>query len=55
MGAGGDGPLGGMAGMEPHHMNGSLGIGISSLYSMCRIDTKSPVIILQCVPSFRVR
>lgn len=25
MGAGGDGPLGGMAGMEPHHMNGSLG------------------------------
>uniref|UniRef100_A0A665TG09 Si:ch211-130m23.3 n=1 Tax=Echeneis naucrates TaxID=173247 RepID=A0A665TG09_ECHNA len=27
MGAGGDGPLGGMAGMEPHHMNGSLGSG----------------------------
>lgn len=25
MGAGSDGPLGGMAGMEPHHMNGSLG------------------------------
>lgn len=25
MGAGADGPLGGMAGMEPHHMNGSLG------------------------------
>lgn len=25
MGAGGDGPLGGMAGMEPHHMNGSIG------------------------------
>ncbi|CAG07886.1 unnamed protein product, partial [Tetraodon nigroviridis] len=25
MGAGGDGPLGGMAGMEPHHINGSLG------------------------------
>ncbi len=25
MGSGGDGPLGGMAGMEPHHMNGSLG------------------------------
>lgn len=30
MGAGGDGPLGGMAGMEPHHMNGSLGTGIRS-------------------------
>uniref|UniRef100_A0A8D3CKQ5 Single stranded DNA binding protein 2a n=1 Tax=Scophthalmus maximus TaxID=52904 RepID=A0A8D3CKQ5_SCOMX len=27
MGASGDGPLGGMAGMEPHHMNGSLGSG----------------------------
>uniref|UniRef100_A0A3B5B464 Single stranded DNA binding protein 2 n=1 Tax=Stegastes partitus TaxID=144197 RepID=A0A3B5B464_9TELE len=27
MGAGSDGPLGGMAGMEPHHMNGSLGSG----------------------------
>uniref|UniRef100_A0A674PLX0 Single stranded DNA binding protein 2a n=1 Tax=Takifugu rubripes TaxID=31033 RepID=A0A674PLX0_TAKRU len=27
MGAGGDGPLGGMAGMEPHHINGSLGSG----------------------------
>uniref|UniRef100_A0A8C3AL82 Single stranded DNA binding protein 2a n=1 Tax=Cyclopterus lumpus TaxID=8103 RepID=A0A8C3AL82_CYCLU len=27
MGSGGDGPLGGMAGMEPHHMNGSLGSG----------------------------
>uniref|UniRef100_A0A3B4WMW4 Single stranded DNA binding protein 2a n=1 Tax=Seriola lalandi dorsalis TaxID=1841481 RepID=A0A3B4WMW4_SERLL len=27
MSAGGDGPLGGMAGMEPHHMNGSLGSG----------------------------
>ncbi|XP_056143650.1 single-stranded DNA-binding protein 2 isoform X1 [Lampris incognitus] len=27
MGPGGDGPLGGMAGMEPHHMNGSLGSG----------------------------
>lgn len=39
MGAGGDGPLGGMAGMEPHHMNGSLGTGISSLYSICRIET----------------
>lgn len=25
MGPGGDGPMGGMAGMEPHHMNGSLG------------------------------
>lgn len=40
MGAGGDGPLGGMAGMEPHHMNGSLGTGISS---SCCIDTKSLV------------
>uniref|UniRef100_A0AAX7UZ82 LisH domain-containing protein n=1 Tax=Astatotilapia calliptera TaxID=8154 RepID=A0AAX7UZ82_ASTCA len=27
MGGGSDGPLGGMAGMEPHHMNGSLGSG----------------------------
>uniref|UniRef100_A0A673CDP9 Single-stranded DNA-binding protein 2 n=1 Tax=Sphaeramia orbicularis TaxID=375764 RepID=A0A673CDP9_9TELE len=27
MGAGGDGPLGGMAGMESHHLNGSLGSG----------------------------
>ncbi|XP_064867720.1 single-stranded DNA-binding protein 2-like isoform X2 [Oncorhynchus nerka] len=27
MGAGADGPMGGMAGMEPHHMNGSLGSG----------------------------
>lgn len=44
MGAGGDGPLGGMAGMEPHHMNGSLGTGTSSLYSMCYIDTTSLVI-----------
>lgn len=25
MGPGGEGPMGGMAGMEPHHMNGSLG------------------------------
>ncbi|XP_067290224.1 single-stranded DNA-binding protein 2 isoform X4 [Pseudorasbora parva] len=25
IGPGGDGPMGGMAGMEPHHMNGSLG------------------------------
>lgn len=25
MGPGSDGPLGAMAGMEPHHMNGSLG------------------------------
>lgn len=25
MGPGSDGPMGGMAGMEPHHMNGSLG------------------------------
>uniref|UniRef100_A0A8C9XPX4 Single stranded DNA binding protein 2a n=1 Tax=Sander lucioperca TaxID=283035 RepID=A0A8C9XPX4_SANLU len=33
MGAGGDGPLGGMAGMEPHHMNGSLGTGTSSFMS----------------------
>uniref|UniRef100_A0A3Q3J627 Uncharacterized protein n=1 Tax=Monopterus albus TaxID=43700 RepID=A0A3Q3J627_MONAL len=33
MGAGGDGPLGGIAGMEPHHMNGSLGTGTSSLYN----------------------
>uniref|UniRef100_A0A7N6FD08 LisH domain-containing protein n=1 Tax=Anabas testudineus TaxID=64144 RepID=A0A7N6FD08_ANATE len=32
MGAGGDGPLGGMAGMEPHHMNGSIGTGINSYY-----------------------
>lgn len=31
MGAGGDGPLGGMAGMEPHHMNGSLGTATCSL------------------------
>lgn len=41
MGAGGDGPLGGMAGMEPHHMNGSLGTGISSLHSFYCIDSKS--------------
>uniref|UniRef100_A0A8C7ITJ6 Single stranded DNA binding protein 2a n=1 Tax=Oncorhynchus kisutch TaxID=8019 RepID=A0A8C7ITJ6_ONCKI len=27
MGPGADGPMGGMAGMEPHHMNGSLGSG----------------------------
>uniref|UniRef100_A0A3Q3FSR2 Single stranded DNA binding protein 2a n=1 Tax=Kryptolebias marmoratus TaxID=37003 RepID=A0A3Q3FSR2_KRYMA len=27
MGAGSEGPLGGMAGMEPHHMNGSIGSG----------------------------
>ncbi|MBN3317599.1 SSBP2 protein, partial [Atractosteus spatula] len=27
MGPGSDGPIGGMAGMEPHHMNGSLGSG----------------------------
>uniref|UniRef100_A0A6I8NWV1 Single stranded DNA binding protein 3 n=1 Tax=Ornithorhynchus anatinus TaxID=9258 RepID=A0A6I8NWV1_ORNAN len=27
MGPGSDGPMGGMAGMEPHHMNGSLGSG----------------------------
>lgn len=27
MGPGGEGPMGGMAGMEPHHMNGSLGSG----------------------------
>lgn len=27
MGPGSDGPLGAMAGMEPHHMNGSLGSG----------------------------
>uniref|UniRef100_A0A3Q2GQX3 Single stranded DNA binding protein 2a n=1 Tax=Cyprinodon variegatus TaxID=28743 RepID=A0A3Q2GQX3_CYPVA len=27
MGGGSDGPLGGLAGMEPHHMNGSLGSG----------------------------
>uniref|UniRef100_A0A8C3AKM5 Single stranded DNA binding protein 2a n=1 Tax=Cyclopterus lumpus TaxID=8103 RepID=A0A8C3AKM5_CYCLU len=33
MGSGGDGPLGGMAGMEPHHMNGSLGTGTSSFMS----------------------
>ena len=32
MGAGGDGPLGGMAGMEPHHMNGSLGTAISHFF-----------------------
>uniref|UniRef100_A0A7N8YM04 Single stranded DNA binding protein 2a n=1 Tax=Mastacembelus armatus TaxID=205130 RepID=A0A7N8YM04_9TELE len=32
MGAGGDGPLGGMAGMEPHHMNGSLGTGTTVFY-----------------------
>lgn len=25
LGAGGEGPLGGLAGLEPHHMNGSLG------------------------------
>lgn len=25
MGPGSDGPMGGMGGMEPHHMNGSLG------------------------------
>lgn len=45
MGAGGDGPLGGMAGMEPHHMNGSLGTGTSNLYSMCCIDTNSLVMV----------
>uniref|UniRef100_A0A3P9N8F8 Single stranded DNA binding protein 2a n=1 Tax=Poecilia reticulata TaxID=8081 RepID=A0A3P9N8F8_POERE len=33
MGGGSDGPLGGMAGMEPHHMNGSLGKRTSSLYN----------------------
>ncbi|XP_074077465.1 single-stranded DNA-binding protein 3 isoform X2 [Macrotis lagotis] len=27
MGPGSDGPMGGMSGMEPHHMNGSLGSG----------------------------
>eukprot|EP00069_Balaena_mysticetus_P000910 bmy_14863T0 len=27
MGPGSDGPMGGMGGMEPHHMNGSLGSG----------------------------
>lgn len=36
MGAGGDGPLGGMAGMEPHHMNGSLGKGTApKQYHQC--------------------
>ncbi|XP_078106662.1 single-stranded DNA-binding protein 2 isoform X4 [Sander vitreus] len=39
MGAGGDGPLGGMAGMEPHHMNGSLGTGTSSLYRSGDMDS----------------
>lgn len=50
MGAGGDGPLGGMAGMEPHHMNGSLGTGINSLYSICCIDTKSLVMFFLYLP-----
>uniref|UniRef100_A0A672R041 Single-stranded DNA-binding protein 2-like n=1 Tax=Sinocyclocheilus grahami TaxID=75366 RepID=A0A672R041_SINGR len=30
IGPGGDGPMGGMAGMEPHHMNGSLGKSFSN-------------------------
>lgn len=34
MGAGGDGPLGGMAGMEPHHINGSLGT-VTSVQAHC--------------------
>lgn len=34
MGGGGDGPLGGMAGMEPHHINGSLGT-ITSVQARC--------------------
>uniref|UniRef100_A0AAQ4PGB8 Single stranded DNA binding protein 2a n=1 Tax=Gasterosteus aculeatus aculeatus TaxID=481459 RepID=A0AAQ4PGB8_GASAC len=34
MGSGGDGPLGGMAGMEPHHMNGSLGTNSPGNLSM---------------------
>uniref|UniRef100_A0A3B3VX03 Single stranded DNA binding protein 2a n=1 Tax=Poecilia latipinna TaxID=48699 RepID=A0A3B3VX03_9TELE len=42
MGGGSDGPLGGMAGMEPHHMNGSLGKRTSSLYILHFCDRNSP-------------
>uniref|UniRef100_A0A4W6G9K7 Single stranded DNA binding protein 2a n=1 Tax=Lates calcarifer TaxID=8187 RepID=A0A4W6G9K7_LATCA len=42
MGAGGDGPLGGMAGMEPHHMNGSLGRGTSCLYMLMSNQPGTP-------------
>lgn len=49
MGAGGDGPLGGMAGMEPHHMNGS--IGIETKFSV-KLLIMSNCQIMQNVNSF---
>lgn len=54
MGPGSDGPLGAMAGMEPHHMNGSL--GNSSLQQTepttqkCLICTKDITLYLHCNP-----
>uniref|UniRef100_A0A8C1NY69 Single-stranded DNA binding protein 2 n=1 Tax=Cyprinus carpio TaxID=7962 RepID=A0A8C1NY69_CYPCA len=36
IGPGGDGPMGGMTGMEPHHMNGSLGKSFSNTNSHFR-------------------
>lgn len=53
MGSGGDGPLGGMAGMEPHHMNGSLGTVTSSLYCTHHISTESLVTVLNLSSHFK--
>uniref|UniRef100_A0A8C5UBN4 Single stranded DNA binding protein 3 n=1 Tax=Malurus cyaneus samueli TaxID=2593467 RepID=A0A8C5UBN4_9PASS len=41
MGPGSDGPMGGMGGMEPHHMNGSLG-GFGDLLTTSCLPQNSP-------------
>lgn len=43
MGPGSDGPLGAMAGMEPHHMNGSL--GNKSTHSSTYLKSSSRIIV----------
>lgn len=57
MGAGSDGPLGGMAGMEPHHMNGSIGKKeIIFLHGLLIIQSECLFCHNACNPlSYRVR
>lgn len=51
MGPGSDGPLGAMAGMEPHHMNGSL--GNKSTHSSTYLMSSSRIIVAS--PFFRLQ
>lgn len=55
IGPGGDGPMGGMAGMEPHHMNGSLGKSFSNTNNHFRTHSRTSLsaVHLLCLESIK--